>query len=104
MEILIVEDAADIRAYLKAMLVPLGWKVHEAADGNEACGILRQQAIKVVLTDWMMPGMDGIELIRWIRNHQSGDVFIENFLEFLNINHPFIIGSKLNNFISGIDN
>ena len=72
MEILIVEDAADIRAYLKAMLVPLGWKVHEAADGNEACGILRQQAIKVVLTDWMMPGMDGIELIRWIRNHQSG--------------------------------
>ena len=70
MEILIVEDAADIRAYLKAMLVPLGWKVYEAADGNEACDILRQQAIKVVLTDWMMPGMDGIELIRWIRNHQ----------------------------------
>ena len=72
MEILIVEDAADIRAYLRAMLVPLGWQVYEAADGNEACDILRQQAIKVVLTDWMMPGMDGIELIRWIRNHQSG--------------------------------
>lgn len=79
MEILIVEDAADIRAYLKALLMPLGWRVYEAADGTEACNILRQQTIKVVLTDWMMPGMDGIELIRWIRNHQ-GEHYIYTIL------------------------
>jgi sigma-B regulation protein RsbU (phosphoserine phosphatase) len=67
MKILIVDDAPDILTWLSALLVKAGWEVIEAADGIGACEYLESMDIRIVITDWMMPGMDGLSLIEWIR-------------------------------------
>ncbi len=67
MKILIVEDAADTRAWLRALLNKSDWEVVEVADGMAACAQLESKDIRIVITDWMMPGMDGLSLIEWIR-------------------------------------
>jgi sigma-B regulation protein RsbU (phosphoserine phosphatase) len=73
MKILIVDDAADIRAWLKILLEKGGWEVEQAGSGAAACSILESSDIRIVITDWAMPGMDGIQLIDWIRNRQAKD-------------------------------
>lgn len=73
MNILIVDDAAETRAYLKFMVSRAGWKVFEASNGTTACEVIRKENIEVLLTDWMMPEMDGIELIHWIRERSAGN-------------------------------
>ena len=73
MNILIVDDASETRAYLKFMVSKTGWKVYEASNGTTACEVIRKEKIEVLLTDWMMPEMDGIELIHWIRKRSAGN-------------------------------
>ena len=73
MKILIVDDAADIRAWLKILLEKAGWEVEQASSGAAACRILETSNIRIVITDWIMPGMDGIQLIDWIRTRQAKD-------------------------------
>jgi sigma-B regulation protein RsbU (phosphoserine phosphatase) len=67
MNVLIVDDAADTRILIRFLLEKRGWHVMEATDGHAACRILENNDIKIVITDWMMPGMDGLSLIEWIR-------------------------------------
>ena len=67
MKVLIVDDAADTRALLRILLTQKGWQVVEAEDGYAACHLIEDTDISIVLTDWMMPGMDGLSLIEWIR-------------------------------------
>ena len=67
MKVLIVDDAADTRALLRILLIKKGWQVAEAEDGHAACRLIEDTDIRIVLTDWMMPGMDGLSLIEWIR-------------------------------------
>jgi len=65
--LLIVEDNLDIRKLLLKMLSRV-YTVYEAANGLDAVKILDEKSdIDLVLSDIMMPGMDGHELIRWIR-------------------------------------
>ena len=71
MNILIVDDAADIRAFLKGILSGKSWTLYEASDGCSARNLIEQHDIDIVLTDWMMPGMNGIDLIQWIRGRHS---------------------------------
>jgi len=71
MRILIVDDAPDTRAWLRALLVKAGWEVLQAADGLAACKYLESMDIRIVITDWMMPGMDGLSLIEWIRARKT---------------------------------
>jgi sigma-B regulation protein RsbU (phosphoserine phosphatase) len=74
MKILIVDDAEDIRAWLKILLEKAGWEVEQACTGTAACRILESSDIRIVITDWIMPGMDGIQLIDWIRTPASPSV------------------------------
>ncbi len=68
--ILVVEDNADLRKMLRKMLHSR-YTVYEAANGREAVEILTEkEEIDLVLSDIMMPGMDGHELIRWIRSDE----------------------------------
>ncbi len=62
--VLVVEDAESIRKMVCAMLMRSGYRCLEAADGNEALRVLDGQAVKLVLTDVVMPNMDGAELAR----------------------------------------
>ena len=71
MNILVVDDAADIRAYLKAVLAGMTSMVYEASDGQQACKLIENHDIDIVLTDWMMPGMNGLDLVQWIRRQKS---------------------------------
>lgn len=66
--ILIVDDEEEIRASLSRHFRFEGYHVEVAADGIEALAILEKQRMEVVITDIMMPRMNGIELLRKIRD------------------------------------
>jgi signal transduction histidine kinase len=65
--LLIVDDSRDMRRFLQGLLKGT-WEVHTAADGEEALAALDLQPFDVVLTDVMMPRLDGFGLLRAIRS------------------------------------
>jgi len=67
--ILIAEDNPVSRGLLEKSLVKAGHKVVSAQDGQEAFNIFSETFFPMVLTDWMMPGMNGLELCKAIRDH-----------------------------------
>jgi signal transduction histidine kinase len=64
--LLVVDDNADMREYLRRLLQQT-WKVDTAADGAAALTAIDQRIPDLVLTDIMMPGIDGFELLRRLR-------------------------------------
>ena len=77
MRILVVEDDVVVRRVLRGHLESCGHEVTQALDGSEAWELLRQGHFPVVISDWMMPGLDGLELIRRIRSsHQPSYVYV----------------------------
>lgn len=71
MKILIAEDDGPSRKILQAMLRQLGHEALCAADGQEAWALFEQCAPRVVVSDWMMPGLNGLELCRRIRTRPA---------------------------------
>lgn len=69
--ILVADDNADMRAYLARLLGEQGWRVETAGDGRQALEAIRREQPDLVLTDVMMPGIDGFELVRRLRG-QAG--------------------------------
>ena len=68
MRILIAEDDAVSRTILKRAVEKLGHECLAAADGEEAWGLYKENPdIDVIISDWMMPGVDGLELCRRVR-------------------------------------
>ena len=68
MRILIVDDFSTMRRIVKNLLGDLGFtNTAEAEDGNSALAALRSGPFDFVVTDWNMPGMTGIELLKAIR-------------------------------------
>jgi CheY-like chemotaxis protein len=66
--VLIVEDAPFLRYAFGRLLRMHGFQVHEATDGREALDCIAEFHPQLVLTDLMMPVMDGIELIKTLRD------------------------------------
>ena len=64
LEVLVVDDHPTARAVLEAQLTHLGCTVELAPDGEAALARLQQKTFDVVLMDWRMPGLDGIETTR----------------------------------------
>ncbi len=62
--ILVVEDNDSERWRISAMLTKLGYRVLEAANGDDALSMQLEQPAALVVSDWRMPGMDGLELCR----------------------------------------
>ncbi len=62
--ILVVDDEVMNRDLLQQILVRAGYEVSTAADGETAIAMLRQGTFHIVLTDMLMPGMDGLVVIR----------------------------------------
>ena len=67
MRILLADDDPAVRAVPAMLLRKWGHEVVEAADGETAWAILERDPIPFVVSDWMMPGMTGLELCRRIR-------------------------------------
>jgi PAS domain S-box-containing protein len=65
--ILVVDDNADGRMLLHTLLAPLGFDLHEARDGVEGQERILALQPDLVLMDWRMPRMDGLELTRRVR-------------------------------------
>jgi signal transduction histidine kinase/CheY-like chemotaxis protein len=64
--VLVVDDNADMRAYLTRLLAP-HWAVRTARDGREALASVAERVPDAVVTDVMMPRLDGFELVRALR-------------------------------------
>lgn len=68
-KVLVVEDAESMRRIIRSVLRDFGYKdVREASDGKEGLFQLRIGGYGLVIADWNMPQMTGIELLRTMRN------------------------------------
>ena len=66
-QVLVVDDEANLRRVLMAILARDGYDVHEADNGEAALAFLREHHIDLVLTDLRMPRVDGMELLREVQ-------------------------------------
>lgn len=72
MRVLIAEDDSISRRMLEAFLVKWGYEVQVATEGEEAWGVLQgNDAPRLAVLDWMMPGRDGIDICRSIRQRKG---------------------------------
>jgi signal transduction histidine kinase len=65
--ILVADDNRAVLAQLSATLRDAGHPLLEACDGNQAWDLIGRHAPRIAILDWMMPGLDGLELCRRIR-------------------------------------
>lgn len=70
--LLVVDDVAINRHVLRDLLVPLGFEISEAANGDEALAAMPIVRPELVFLDLRMPGMDGLELARRLRAREGG--------------------------------
>ena len=67
LKVLVVDDSAAQRMLTATHLKRWGYAVSEAEDGLKALDLLRREQFQIVVSDWMMPKMDGLELCRQFR-------------------------------------
>ncbi|MGD1107646.1 MAG: response regulator [Terracidiphilus sp.] len=68
---LVVDDSRAIRTILSKTLMELGFEVREAANGKEALEVIQAEktAVTLILVDWNMPEMNGLELLKRLRQN-----------------------------------
>jgi len=72
MKILIVDDFSTMRRIIRNLLRDLGYtNTEEADDGASALPLLKKGDYDLLVTDWNMPGMSGIDLLRQIRSDEQ---------------------------------
>ncbi len=76
--ILIVDDDPDMVRLIKHFLAATGETIHTAADGREALRVLDEFHPRVIVSDWQMPVMNGVEFCRQIR--QRGNAAVEHII------------------------
>lgn len=82
MKILIVDDSSTMRRIIGNVVMQLGIDKEdfdEAEDGVKAWGMLAKAQYDVILTDWNMPNMNGLDLVKKVRkegNHQSTPIIM----------------------------
>ncbi|MEU8165271.1 ATP-binding protein [Micromonospora sp. NPDC049004] len=65
--ILVADDNSDMRAYLSRLLAGQGWRVRSVTDGRQALDAIHREPPDLLLTDVMMPVLDGFDLVRRLR-------------------------------------
>jgi two-component system, chemotaxis family, chemotaxis protein CheY len=72
MKILIVDDFSTMRRIIRNMLRQLGYiNMVEAVDGAEALSLLQREKVDFVISDWNMPNMSGLDLLKAIRADEN---------------------------------
>ncbi|MDZ7642551.1 MAG: response regulator [Desulfurivibrio sp.] len=68
MKILVVDDFATMRRIVKNILTQLGFKnIVEADDGTTALNVLKGEKVDLIISDWNMPKMTGLDLLKAVR-------------------------------------
>jgi len=67
--ILVVDDEAIVRISCKRILEPEGFDVDLASDGYEALELIKKKGYDIIITDLKMPKMDGLEVLKWIKEN-----------------------------------
>ncbi|MDJ0840616.1 MAG: response regulator [Acidobacteriota bacterium] len=101
--ILIVDDEDEIRGMLDRHFTLLDYDVETAGNGKEAIDVIRRKRIDIVITDLMMPEMNGIELLEFIHEDSpmihtiaiTGYVTLENALSCMRLGADTIIFKPL---------
>ena len=101
--ILIVDDEEEIRGMLERHFTLLDYEVETAGNGKEAIEVLNRKRIDIVITDLLMPGMNGIELLEFIHEDSpmihtiaiTGYVTLENALSCMRLGADTIIFKPL---------
>lgn len=71
MRILVCDDFSTMRRIIKNLLRELGFEnVAEADDGSTAIPMLENESFDLLVLDWNMPGTTGIEVLKWVREHE----------------------------------
>lgn len=72
---LVVDDSRAVRMILAKTLKTLGYEVREAADGGEALALIaaEKMELKLILADWNMPGVNGLEMLKQVRRDSALD-------------------------------
>lgn len=70
--ILLIDDDPQFRRYIATLLKRQKYEVIEAADGHEGITVLKNEAVDVMLTDIVMPDMEGVETICEVRKLRPG--------------------------------
>ncbi len=65
--VVLADDNADMRSYVSRLLIAQGYRVEQVADGEAAVAAVRREAPDLLLTDVMMPGLDGFGVLRAMR-------------------------------------
>ncbi len=71
LRVLVADDDASCRLVLRATVERLNHECRVAADGDEAWRLFQEEQPDVLITDWMMPGLNGPELCRRVRQHEA---------------------------------
>ncbi|MEF2145009.1 MAG: chemotaxis response regulator CheY [Desulfovibrionaceae bacterium] len=102
MRILVVDDFSTMRRIIKNILRQLGYdNVVEADDGTTAWDVLNKDNVDFIISDWNMPHMTGIELLRKVRaSEEYGDVpFLMVTAEAQQENIIEAVQARVNNYI-----
>ena len=94
--ILVVEDEESIRSFVRAYLESEGFKVLEAGNGKQGLTVLGEQKPDLIITDIMMPVMDGIEFFKEIRRvpetKEIPVIMLTVKDEFSDIKYAYLLG------------
>jgi len=94
MRVLIAEDDAISRTILRRALQSMGHSCLLANDGIEAWQRLVEDKPDIVISDWLMPGMDGIDICRKLRATEAGSYTYFIFITALGDKHHFVKGME----------
>jgi len=102
LKILVVDDFATMRKVVRNLLKQIGYEtIVEAEDGVNALKVLKSQKIDLIVSDWNMPNMTGIELLKAVRADEDlkSTPFLMVTAEALQENVIAAIKAGVNNYI-----
>ena len=74
MNVLLIEDDQDISLLLEKHLMVMGYRPDCFENAEDALGVLDNRQYSMAILDWMLPGMDGLSLARYLRSQPGGDL------------------------------
>jgi len=102
MKILVIDDFSTMRKVIKNLLKQVGYSdISEAQDGTSALQILKSRNIDFIISDWNMPNMNGLELLKAVRGDSeiSSIPFLMVTAEALKDNIVLAVKEGVSNYI-----